>query len=247
MDKVSAIRANRLLGNTENAPVLEFTLSGPMLLFHSAVTLAITGAAFKAELNGVTVEMDTVLSVLPGDRLRLGMASAGCIGYLAVAGGFAAPMVLGGVSPIIGVYTSTQVKKGRIFGVADHFRENSDSMVLDATPLDSDHIEVFPGPEFDRLTTNDQDHLFRTSFSIGRNSNRMAYALEHDLDLGLSGIVTGPVQPGTVQLTPSGRLIALMRDAQTTGGYARVLQFPEKSINSLAQLRPGTRFQLIQG
>ena len=72
-------------------------------------------------------------------------------------------------------------------------------------------------------------------------------ALEHDVDLGLSGIVTGPVQPGTVQLTPSGRLIALMRDAQTTGGYARVLQFPEKSINSLAQLRPGARFQLIQG
>ena len=247
MDKVSAIRANRLLGNTDNAPVLEFTLSGPMLLFHTAVTLSITGAAFKAELNGDPVAIDTVLSAQPGDRLRLGMASAGCMGYLAVAGGFAAPLVLGGVSPIIGVYTSTQVKKGRTFGVADHFRENSDSMVLDATPLDSDHIEVCPGPEFDRLTTEERERLFSTSFSISSNSNRMAYALEHDLDLGLSGIVTGPVQPGTVQLTPSGHLIALMRDAQTTGGYARVLQFPEKSINSLAQLRPGARFQLIRG
>ena len=247
MDKVSAIRANRLLGNTDNAPVLEFTLSGPMLLFHSAVTLSISGAAFTAELNGVTVEMDTVLNAQPGDRLRLGMANKGCMGYLAVEGGFAAPLVLGGVGPIMGVYTSTWVKKGRTFTTADHFQENSDSMVLNATPLGSDNIEVQAGPEFDRLTAEERELLFSTSFNISSNSNRMAYVLEHDLDLGLSGIVTGPVQPGTVQLTPSGRLIALMRDAQTTGGYARVLQFPEKSINALAQLPPGTRFQLIQG
>ena len=41
--------------------------------------------------------------------------------------------------------------------------------------------------------------------------------------------------PGTVQLTPSGTLIILMRDCQTTGGYPRVLQLSEQGINTLAQ------------
>jgi allophanate hydrolase subunit 2 len=51
------------------------------------------------------------------------------------------------------------------------------------------------------------------------------------------------VQPGTVQLTPSGSLIALMRDAQTTGGYARVLQLPAESIDRLARLPVSSTFK----
>jgi len=43
------------------------------------------------------------------------------------------------------------------------------------------------------------------------------------------------VLPGTVQLTPSGKLIVLMRDCQTTGGYPRILQLSEQGINTLAQ------------
>jgi len=41
--------------------------------------------------------------------------------------------------------------------------------------------------------------------------------------------------PGTVQLTPSGRLIILMRDCGVTGGYPRILQLTEMAINRLAQ------------
>jgi allophanate hydrolase subunit 2 len=44
-----------------------------------------------------------------------------------------------------------------------------------------------------------------------------------------------PVLPGTVQWTPSGQLIVLMREGQTTGGYPRILQLTEGSINVLAQ------------
>jgi allophanate hydrolase subunit 2 len=53
--------------------------------------------------------------------------------------------------------------------------------------------------------------------------------------------------PGTIQLTPGGQLIILMRDCQTTGGYPRILQLSEKSINVLAQKRLGefVQFELI--
>ncbi len=41
---------------------------------------------------------------------------------------------------------------------------------------------------------------------------------------------------------PSGNLIVLMKDAQTTGGYPRIFQLTEKSIAILAQKRAGDRF-----
>jgi allophanate hydrolase subunit 2 len=53
---------------------------------------------------------------------------------------------------------------------------------------------------------------------------------------------------GTVQLTPSGKLIILMRDNQTCGGYPRVLQLNESAINKLSQkyMNNEIKFELIE-
>ena len=64
--------------------------------------------------------------------------------------------------------------------------------------------------------------------------------------LSVGGVV-GATQLPASWSKPVVDAVVLPAHAQTTGGYARVLQFPEKSINALAQLPPGTRFQLIQG
>ena len=63
----------------------------------------------------------------------------------------------------------------------------------------------------------------------------MAYELEEPLDNTMEPIITSLVMPGTVQLTPSGKLIILMRDCQTTGGYPRILQLSDDSIDRLSQ------------
>ena len=63
----------------------------------------------------------------------------------------------------------------------------------------------------------------------------MGYRLEEIVVAHDKSIITSSVIPGTVQLVPSGRLIVLMKDAQTTGGYPRVFQLTTKSIAILAQ------------
>ena len=63
----------------------------------------------------------------------------------------------------------------------------------------------------------------------------MGYRLLETLGNKLEQILTSSVLPGTVQLTPSGELIILMRDAQVTGGYPRILQLKEDSIAQIAQ------------
>jgi allophanate hydrolase subunit 2 len=87
------------------------------------------------------------------------------------------------------------------------------------------------------LNSNQKEFISSNIFKISNNYNRMAIQLSDLLVNNLKPIITSIVMPGTVQLTPAGSLIILMKDCQTTGGYPRILQIEEKSINSLAQLK----------
>ncbi|HPI96324.1 MAG TPA: allophanate hydrolase subunit 2 family protein, partial [Gammaproteobacteria bacterium] len=90
-----------------------------------------------------------------------------------------------------------------------------------------------------------QSYIANSSFQVSKAINRMAYKLEKDHKLSAKEIITSPVQPGTVQLTPSGELIVLMQDCQTTGGYARVLQLTEQSLSKLAQIGSGESVEFL--
>jgi allophanate hydrolase subunit 2 len=71
----------------------------------------------------------------------------------------------------------------------------------------------------------------------------MGAQLDQRLANELDDIITSPVIPGTVQLTPDGRLIILLADCQTTGGYPRVLQLSFEALSVMAQLGPGAELQ----
>ena len=105
-------------------------------------------------------------------------------------------------------------------------------------------LEVTKGPEFSRLSKKQRERLFKTKFKIDHLNNRMGYQLANSFPpMKESEIITSVTIPGTVQLTPSGRLIVMMRDCPTTGGYARILQLTDMGINQLAQKRENDVFR----
>jgi allophanate hydrolase subunit 2 len=71
----------------------------------------------------------------------------------------------------------------------------------------------------------------------------MAYVLAEKVEHQIPYKWTAPVLPGTVQCTPDGTLIILMRDAQTTGGYPRILQVSDEGLNILGQKSTNECFQ----
>ena len=91
------------------------------------------------------------------------------------------------------------------------------------------------------MSKTEQELLIETQFTISNDNNRVGYRLKEVFKNQLKPILTSGVLPGTVQLTPSGELIILMRDCQVTGGYPRVLQLTEEAINILAQKRSSQR------
>jgi len=117
-------------------------------------------------------------------------------------------------------------------------------MKLDSV-LDDRELEVFRGPEFDQLTDRQLGKLFSNKFSIAKENNRMAYQLNEVIEGSTGSMLTSATLPGTVQLTPSGKLIVLMKDGQTTGGYPRILQLTDHSISILAQKRSGDPIHFV--
>ena len=82
-------------------------------------------------------------------------------------------------------------------------------------------------------------------FTISSDNSRMGYRLNETIPNNFESMLTSGVLPGTVQLTPSGKLIVLMRDCQVTGGYPRVLQLSENAINILAQKTTGDQLRFV--
>ncbi len=88
-----------------------------------------------------------------------------------------------------------------------------------------------------------KEKLLNQAFRISQQSNRMGVQLLELLENDLPELPTNPVFPGTVQLTSGGKLVILLKDAQVTGGYPRILQLAEESQWMMAQKKPGNRIK----
>ena len=243
MDHYSAKLANQILENRADVPILEVTLIGPTLRFKEACEIAISGAEFEPDLNSYVVQNNTIISIEKGSILKFGPVKRGMRAYLAITGGFESEIVLGSASYYPSFTEKSRLQKGDEL----LYKKDSTKNEVVSTDVKTTHsviiqqqIEVMKGPEFHKLSEEMQKVLVSQEFTITSESNRMGTRLMIDETLTAKEIITSPVQPGTVQLTPSGQLIILGRDAQTTGGYARVLQLTEMAQNCLAQVQIGS-------
>ena len=177
--------------------------------------------------------------------LKLIIQRDGARCYLAISGGIDIKSILGSKSSFKGITSSYFLKKGDEIKIINNNKPNFSFDCKSVFKIDS-VLHVSKGPEFCMLKKDSLDMLFNKKFTIGVN-NRMGYNFNEKLQVGLKSIISSPVLPGTIQLTPSGNIIVLHRDCQTSGGYNRILQLNEKSLNNLSQLKNGDKikFKLI--
>ena len=241
MDQECANIANYILGNNETDSLIEITLKGPTLLFNDNYTISITGGDFNAILNNEKINMYNPVEVKLGDMLKFSHTKNGARCYLAVSGGIDIKKLLGSRSLYKSITQSYCLRKGdeiKILNKSNKKKHNQSKLTF---KIDN-YIYAFKGPEFSVLDQKSLNKLFKNEFEIGVN-NRMAYNLEDKIQTGVKSIISSPVLPGTTQLTPSGNIIILHRDCQTTGGYSRILQLDEKSLNNLSQFKLGEKIK----
>ena len=241
MDSESAETANLIINNPKDNPLIEATLIGPTLEFKKSAVICITGGEFSPTLNDIKISSYSAIEVNKGDILKINNSSIGSRCYVSIKGDIKVDKVLGSRSYYSQISDSSVIEKG------DEVKFEANERNLTYKSIDqkfrlNKNIKVFRGPEFNCLNKESINKLKNQEFSIGIN-NRMAYNLKEKIEAGVNSIISSGVIPGTVQLTPSGQIIILHRDCQTTGGYPRILQLAEKSLNNLAQLRTGDKIK----
>ena len=240
---VSVVRnANILLENDHDAAVLEITMTGPTLQFERDTYIALAGAEFATTLNNEPISNNKVHKVKAGDILSYGRLINGFRAYLAIKNGFKTKEVLGSRSQYYPI-----TKRGSL---KDHEELKYDPYI-DFEPkiselkvkslLDEKVLEVSKGPEFKLLDDVQLENIFIKEFTVAKEYNRMGYQFNEKIKGHDWSMLTSATLPGTVQLTPSGKLIVLMKDGQTTGGYPRILQLRDKAISILAQKKLGDK------
>lgn len=248
MDIYSASMANVLLGNDANSAILEITMTGPTLKFDCETSICISGADISPMLNESPIRLNKPVLVRSGDIVSFGKIVSGFRAYLSVLGGFKTEKVMNSYSMYHGITKHAMLYKNMELLIDTSLKglnQNHAVIKVKHIHLTNKTIAVFKGPEFDKLSKEQQDSLFLQHFTISKENNRMAYQLAESLENNLEPIITSSVLPGTIQLIPSGKLIILMRDCQTTGGYPRVLQLKESAINILAQKLTGDSIRFV--
>jgi len=253
-DAVSFALANRLVGNKSNATGLEITFGGFEAICTAPCSIALTGAPVNASVSGQTVTLHQTLHLKHGDHIQLKPTVTGCRTYLAIRTGFQAREAFGS--------TSTYLPAG--FG--GHFGralKTGDALIAEGDPsfaqtlstpdkvkpvfTNAFAVRACRSSETDLLSASDQTELFKHTFIIGRQATRMGLTLTgHSFTPKSSGLMkSAPVFPGTIQCPPSGNPIALLSDAQTTGGYPRIAHVARCDRHLLGQARPGDRLTLL--
>lgn len=235
MDSYSAELGNVVLQNDTSCAVVEITYGQGKFEFTTDTYICITGGDFSPQINGIQIALNIVFKAEKGSVLSFGRRNYGARTYLAVQGGIQTEVLFGSRSFSMGI-TKQRLEKGDELKILkQNFQEAGNARIKSqeehfASPI----LECYPGPEYDQLNDQQKKRL-QEPFTISEDNNRVGYRLNEVIKNDLKPILTSAVLPGTVQLTPSGKLIVLMHDAQVTGGYPRVLQLSDVTLSRLGQ------------
>lgn len=254
-DPVALRLGNRLLGNADGAPALEQTLLGGTFTFPQGAIIALTGADFAAELDGIAVPLCSSIEVSPGQTLRAGATRSGARSYLCVRGGIDVQPFLGSSSTHLlsglGGHEGRALRKGDVLNVGT---ANPSFHKQTVRPSALQHFQqrkvlrVTPGPQCEMFPDTAQKIFYGSAYRVAEESNRMGLRLEGTPlpGGGQSEMTTEGVSLGAVQITPAGLPIVLFVEQQTTGGYAKIANVISADFSSLGQLRPRDEIRFEQ-
>ena len=255
-DTIAYAVANLLVGNSPNEAALEMYYPAAQILFEKHAMVALGGADFNACINGSPIPINTPIAVSAGNTLECTKLVAGCCCYLAVMGGFTVDDWAASFST--NVIAMAGGFKGRKLQTGDVVAFNKDidfsstikgklfakmGWQANVTPIynPGNTVRICKGNEYDSLGGASKNTLVSSPFTITPKSNRMGCRLQ-GLPLQQAAhqqMVSTGVTRGAIQLLPSGQLVVLMADHQTTGGYPCIAHVISADLPTLAQQQPG--------
>ncbi|MBV9851952.1 MAG: biotin-dependent carboxyltransferase family protein [Armatimonadetes bacterium] len=259
MDPFALQVANLLVGNPRGEAALEITLLGPSLHVLRDCVVAVCGADLSPHLDGVPLPLWKSVGLRAGQALGFGAPRAGARAYLAVAGGFAVPLVLGSRSTFLrgrwGGSGGRALRAGDVLEIGEPARALSAltgrALSLSLVPAYPQEavVRVLLGPQEDAFTPAGLATFLSAVYEVTHQSDRMGYRLagppiEHTP--GRTEMLSEAVPLGAIQVPAGGQPLILMADRQTVGGYPKIATVISGDLPAVAQLAPGRRIAFRQ-
>lgn len=262
VDPLSLRAANLLAGTPEGAAALETTLMGLRLRVLADIRAGLAGGDLTARLDGAPVPAGSTFAMRAGQVLAFAGPRRGFRAYLAVAGGFDVPMVMGSRATNLvsgfGGYEGRPLRAGDVLcaGPAeacpkapmDRRFDPGGLLPLDETPF---RLRVVWGPQDDYFTAPARAAFTGGIYRVSPESDRTGIRLEGPAIPGRPGagesIISEGILPGAVQIPGDGRPIILLRET-ATGGYRKIAAVIAADLPLLGQIKPGdeVRFEAVE-
>jgi len=250
-DRAAAGLANRLVGNSDRAAVLEVLIGGLRMVLEADSWVAITGAWGPVTIGARPVEPNTATLVRAGVELVVGPAQHGIRYYVAIRGGVDAEATLYSRSrDVLAALGPSPLAQGQRVPIGSEV--SSPIPAVDLVPVDPPRdtevaLTVRPGPRRGWFADSAWQRMLEAAWITSARSDRTGVRLEGpileriaDGELPSEGMV-----PGAIQVSPDGVPTILGVDAPVTGGYPVIAVVADQSFDALAQLRPGQPLRFI--
>ena len=258
MDRFALRAANLLVGNAEDAAVLEASFLGPELEFTADATVAVTGAELPPKVDGQERATWTSFAVKKGQTLSFGFLKSGARAYLAISGGVDVPVVLGSRS----TYTLGALggHQGRKLAAGDELpigagrgaaEGRTVAPSLRRSPGSPAVLRMMPGLYWHRITEAAGKHFFEDRWKVAPEADRIGYRFRGGRPLEFvpreppfgagsdpSNIVDACYPYGSIQVPGGTEPIVLHRDAVSGGGYFMIGTVISADLDLIGQLQP---------
>ncbi|MFJ8589380.1 biotin-dependent carboxyltransferase family protein [Streptomyces sp. NPDC093595] len=249
LDPYASRLVNRLVGNPDDAAVLETTVNGCAVRPRCAVTIAVGGAPCPVTVDGRPVAWGAAVRVPAGAVLEAGAAVRGVRSYLAFAGGVAAEPVLGSRSTdLLSGLGPAPLRDGVVLplGPSPSAAAGFDAAPWPAPPREL-VLRVRLGPRHDWFTAAALRTFATRGYRVSPASNRIGLRTEGPaLERAVPGeLPSEGMVRGAVQVPPDGRPVVFLADHPTTGGYPVVAVVRGDDLAAAAQAAPGTPVRFV--
>lgn len=251
LDQFSARAANILAGNRDNDPLIEVTALDFRMRATTDLLIAVTGTPLTLTVGGVEHPAWQPISVKAGESVAVQRIQIGLRAYIAIHGSVDAPELLGSCAPdtVVGFGlrlaqgTTLQARKSvqplrQPYFDLPLFRLGLSRPCLSANPI----VEVTDGPDVEEFGET-AGLLFKGTYAVSGRSNHIGLRLGGELPERQSTgeILSRGVPVGAIEVPSREELLVLHRGRGVTAGYPVLAVVTSRSLDVLAQARPGDR------
>jgi biotin-dependent carboxylase-like uncharacterized protein len=242
---------NLLVGNDENAAVVETTLMGLRIKVLRTTVVAVTGGDLQPRKGSEPLAMWRSNLAREGETIVFSGPASGFRSYLAVAGGIQVAAIMGSrstnLSSGFGGLEGRPLRKGDVLAagpVEDAERLADRDFMPEAVPGYSSpwRLRVVWGPQDDHFSEEGRQTFATAAFTVSPDSDRTGIRLKGPVVARKPGmeesIISEGILSGAIQVPGDGQPIIVLGET-ASGGYRKIATVISADLPLLGQITPG--------